>query len=192
MTTAGQMYFRVGDKFRNVFWCDRLSCGPTREGSSARPVAAFSVIGPQIQIKALFAAFASNVRIDMEAHSIPLTLPKGDVIDHAVTKLQAMEAGYRLWRYKLPQKQAQLVAIVKDPGMIVAMDDESLWVKLTERYTTPMIRAWAPIIQAELEDRKLLRRLANFQCNCGVIGADEEAMAKLVSDLVTAKRLTIN
>lgn len=168
--------------FTNRFWCDRLAVGMQRY---VTPMHAFSVLGPQIQIKALAAILSSNVYVEMESIDIPFP-------DLVVSKLSQPENGYRFQRIKHPQGQGQLIGISDDPDFLMNLSEESLWQELSgPRFTTPLLREWMPVLRKELETRSLLQPLANFHTNCGMLRVSQEKLDEIVSYLVTNGRVTI-
>lgn len=178
--------------FTNRFWCDRLAIGPVGRSGQHYPLFAFSVLGPQIQIKALAAMLGSNnIKVAFEALEIPLRM--GDrTIDPYRTKLFDPGDGFRLHRIKHPQNQAQLVALSRSPQFLLSMTEESLWKELSgPRFTTPLLRSWMPALTQELKDREMLRPLATFHADCGQLALEQEELDEIVSYLVTNGRVSI-
>lgn len=177
---VGQLKVQAKD-FVNTFWCDRLAFSPEAK------LYALSVIGPNIQVKALWAMLAGNTRVTFETNDCEVIAPNGDKFNKNFT-LNAAEEGYRMQRIRHSQGWAQLVATAEAPEFVSCMDEESIWRELTgDRYTTPLLRHWLPRLIIELKASKHLVKLGTFNCNCGVLTIEPEDLDKLVGRCVRSR-----
>ena len=78
--------------------------------------------------------------------------------------------GYDVTLKKLALNSWHLLAIARAPGLLPCISDEALWHELmSERYTTPLLREWVPVLRKELERANCLQKARGFGCQAGTL-----------------------
>jgi hypothetical protein len=99
---------------------------------------------------------------------------------------------YRTETHKLPLGMAHAVFMTRAPGFLPSMAEEHVWQELmSNRFTTPMLRAWVPWIARTLKAQGLLLEAYCYNCNCGQLIATDQQLDKVVSDGLVGGSLLI-
>lgn len=106
--------------------------------------------------------------------------------------------GYRSYSKPLGLHTWHMVLVSKRPGLMLSMDDESIWQELTSaRYTTPILRKWMPYILEKLKEydyRLGGRGIVDADCwGCkpGVLTCTDEYLDAIVTEGLKNGALTI-
>jgi hypothetical protein len=92
------------------------------------------------------------------------------------------EAGYQVYRHKLDYDQWHMLAVAKHKGLLPAVSDEAMWQELrSERYTTPLLRAWMPWLREQMVEEGYLHTLHCFQCEASCVNITHDELDDLVS-----------
>lgn len=108
--------------------------------------------------------------------------------------LQQTDDRYSCHRVRLIDDSAQyhLVAVARTPGFIADDSPESLWRELTsERYTTPLLRAWLPWIKQQMQARQHFAEVARFNCKAALVRMTDSELDAIVQAGLDAGALTI-
>ncbi len=128
-----------------------------------------SLVAASQDIKALRAAFATGLDSPIRLRNVELerdgeTIVPGDA--------RPTLGGYRLDTHRLGYGSIHALFTCRQPGFLPNDSDDALWQELKqERFTTPLIRGWLPVIRKELELKSLLIRCHTLDCTCCVLTA---------------------
>jgi hypothetical protein len=136
-----------------------------------------SVAGPSSSVKALSAILHTKCAVKMRCGHNVLTRYPGGYICHKA------RLGCDTWH---------LLAIADCPELLLDDSDETLWRLLhSERFTTPLLRAWLPYIRESLKNRELLTEPASFGCKVVLVQADSAALDDIVSWGLKGRQIAI-
>ena len=100
--------------------------------------------------------------------------------------------GYNILRHRVSLNHFHFVCISKRKGLLTCMDEASVWRELrSERFTTPLLRSWAPYIVVQLKERDLLERLDGFGCEAGMLTADSDDLDEIVTEGLRNRNIVI-
>jgi hypothetical protein len=129
-------------------------------------------------VKALRAAFAVGLDKPMQLKNVTLerdgepTVP-GDV--------GPTFGGYRLDTHRLGFGSVHALFTCRQQGFLPNESDDALWQELKqERFRTPLLRQWLPVIRKELELKSLLTRCHTLDCTCCVLTATSADLDAIV------------
>ncbi|MEJ7636412.1 MAG: hypothetical protein WKF75_00090, partial [Singulisphaera sp.] len=89
--------------------------------------------------------------------------------------------GYRTEFHKVDYGAAHAVFITKSPGFLLSTEEEAIWQELnTDRFTTPLLRAWMPWLMKTLAKSKLLVEAECYRCKCGELTCTTSDLDALV------------
>jgi hypothetical protein len=142
-----------------------------------------SVMGAESAAKAIAAILHSEgkARFRIDADGI-----------NAYQEFDKDKEGYSLYRHRASLNSWHFLCISKRKGLLTSLDEASVWRELrSERFTTPLLRGWAPYIVDELKDRDLLRRLDGFGCDAGLLTAENDDLDEIVTDGLKFQKIVI-
>jgi hypothetical protein len=91
--------------------------------------------------------------------------------------------GYSVFRHRASLNHWHFLCISKRRGLLTCMDEANVWRELrSERFSTPLLRSWAPFIVRQLQERELLDQLDGFGCGAGLLTADNDALDEIVTE----------
>jgi hypothetical protein len=91
--------------------------------------------------------------------------------------------GYCVYKHRASLNHWHFLCISKRKGLLTCMDEASVWRELrSERFSTPLLRSWAPYIVGQLKERELLDQLDGFGCEVGLLTADNDALDEIVTE----------
>jgi hypothetical protein len=100
--------------------------------------------------------------------------------------------GYCVYKHRASLNHWHFLCISKRKGLLTCMDEASVWRELrSERFTTPLLRSWAPYVVRQLKERELLAQLDGFGCEAGLLTADNEDLDKLVTEGLLNRQIVI-
>jgi hypothetical protein len=100
--------------------------------------------------------------------------------------------GYNIFRHRVSLNHWHFLCISKRKGLLTCMDEARVWAELrSERFSTPLLRAWAPYIVAQLTERGLLERLEGFGCEAGMLTADSDGLDQIVTEGLLNRQIVI-
>jgi hypothetical protein len=100
--------------------------------------------------------------------------------------------GYSVYKHRASLNHWHFVAISKKKGLLTCMDEAALWQELrSERFSTPLLRAWAPYIVEQLRERGLLEPLEGFGCEAGMLTADSNDLDQIVTEGLFNRQIVI-
>jgi hypothetical protein len=103
------------------------------------------------------------------------------------------QAGYRRHLHRLDYGRVHAIFVSKDPTFLPSMDPESIWQALAgPRYTTPLLRPWAPWLTRELARAKLLVPCLAHRARCGLLLATTDDLDTLISDGIRSGALPLS
>jgi hypothetical protein len=90
--------------------------------------------------------------------------------------------GYFLHIQKLPYGLCQALFITKSTGFLPVVTEESIWQEISgPKFSTPLLREWAPYIEKKLREENLLTDAFTLGCSCGRITASDPQLDSIVS-----------
>jgi hypothetical protein len=100
--------------------------------------------------------------------------------------------GYGVYRHRASLNHWHFLCISKRKGLLTNMDEASVWRELrSERFSTPLLRTWAPYIVEQLSERGLLERLEGFGCDAGMLTADSNDLDQIVTEGLLNRQIVI-
>lgn len=164
-----------------------------RIGDSYGHLYALSIAGPSQSIQAVAAGLADhslslswNTRLDN-------SFQKEETHQRWAKVVSPAASGFELRRAKLAYDTWHLVAVSKDHKFLLHDTEESLWrILRSDKFTTPLLKHWTPVIRQELYRQELLRKLDFFgNCTPAYLAATDVTLDKVVSEGLRRKRLLI-
>jgi|GEM_PF-6456683 len=145
-----------------------------------------SVAGPQTAVKSFAAALNENVKLTVNCQGFAIVDADGEQQDintsREFTRVGGGQGRYKCHMHRLGYNQVHCLAVVKDAWLMPCVTEDSLWQKLrSPRYTTPLLREWMPWLMQNLVDEGLLEKLPAFQCQPGMLTADDSHLDALVT-----------
>lgn len=148
-----------------------------------REVLLVSAIGAHSSIKALKANLALKTWIVLRADAKPF---------RSFQTFARSRHGYDFKQHRLGYNTWQLLAVSKIDGLIPKLSSAALWQQLTsERFTTPLLRAWAPDLMQALQLTQDLKPLKCFQCKAALLKATTVELDRIVESGIQRKVLGI-
>ena len=106
--------------------------------------------------------------------------------------LTITEGGYACYKHKLGYGQSHALFVTREQGFLPVVSEESLWQELNDvRFTTPILRAWMPYIEAQLREQELLDDARVFNCRCGFLTAHTGNLDEIVESGLKAGDILI-
>jgi hypothetical protein len=176
---AGRQLGRIiclTDEGRVTLWTDLVAL----DGCSIEIV---SLMGAESAAKAVAAVLHSEgqARFRIEAEGVPHYQEFGKD-----------RQGYAVYKHRVSLNHWHFLCISKRPGLLTSRDEASLWRELrSERFTTPLLRCWAPYIVEQLKERHLLERLDGFGCEAGLLTADSDDLDEIVAEGLRNRQIVI-
>lgn len=82
--------------------------------------------------------------------------------------------------------------MTKAPGFMMVVTEEMLWRELNSpRFTTPILRAWVPYLEAELRACNRLEDAHVFNCKCGILAVTTPKLDEIVIDGLSKGKILI-
>jgi hypothetical protein len=142
-----------------------------------------SIMGAESAVKAFAAVLQSDgyVSFRVDAEGV-----------HPYQEFAKDKEGYSIYRSRASLNHWHFLCISKRKGLLTSMDEASLWRELrSERFTTPLLRSWAPYLVEQLKDRGLLTGLDGFGCEAGMLTADSDDLDEIVTEGLTSRQIVI-
>jgi hypothetical protein len=100
--------------------------------------------------------------------------------------------GYCAYKHRASLNNWHFLFIAKRRGLLTCMDEASVWAELrSDRFSTPLLRPWAPYLVAQLAKRGLLERLEGFGCDAGMLTADSDDLDQIVTEGLLNQQIVI-
>jgi hypothetical protein len=166
---------------KSSFWSllvDGLAC---HEGQ----IMLLSVAGPETAIKAVNACLVSNQSARFEA-DVPLrtfrTFESSEGEERYCPTLARSPEGYDTYKSRLGYNTWHLLALSKRDGFMPCVSETALDRQLrSPRFSTPLLRSWAPWLARKLGEAKHLLLLDGFQTRAALLQAGTPELDELVS-----------
>src|SRR5262245_17634894 len=155
------------DDGRITLWTDMLAL---HDGS----IQVVSIMGAESAAKGLAAILHSDGKaaFRIDAESVPY-----------YQEFDKEKDGYSVYKHRASLNHWHFVAISKRKGLLTCMDESRIWAELrSERFTTPLLRSWAPYIVEQLKEHELLEPLEGFGCDAGMLTADSDELDQIVTE----------
>ena len=137
-----------------------------------------SLVAASQDIKALRAAFATGLDCPIRLKNVELERDGETIVPDDV---RPVLGGYRLDTHRLGFGSVHALFTSRQPGFLPNDSDDALWQELKqERFTTPLLRGWLPVIRTELELKSLLTRCQTLDCTCCVLTATSADLDSIV------------
>jgi hypothetical protein len=152
-----------------------------------------SLVAETQRVKQIRAILAGGAKATIQATSVKLTRP-GDEPWQAREpgRLYPTPDGYHCQTHKLGFGLAHSMFLTRTPGFMKVVTSESLWQELNDvRFTTPLLKAWVPYIEARLRSDERLEDAHAFQCRCGILSALTRHLDEVVSQGLADRTITI-
>jgi hypothetical protein len=145
---------------------------------------ALSIVGPGTTVQAIAASMqASNMNPRIRCE-------KSDGTYGFVYRVPGVK--YLAHRNRISYSQWQLLMLANHEYFLRSNSDEALWQELSsERYTTPVLRAWVPWIRDRLEQEELLKPLVSVNCNSALMQAQTKDLDDLITEGLQSQAITI-
>jgi hypothetical protein len=156
---------------------DRLAVGGRGE------LLLVSLIAEAQRVKQIRAILAGGAKVTIQATGVKLTRP-GDEPWQAREpgRLYPAPDGYQCQTHKLGFGLVHAMFLTRTPGFLKVVTPESLWQELNApRFTTPLLKAWVPYLEAQLRTDERLEHAHGFRCQCGVLSALTRHLDEVVS-----------
>jgi hypothetical protein len=129
-------------------------------------------------VKALRAAFATRLDKPIQLKNVTLTKDAEPTVPGDV---RPTFGGYRLDTHRLGFGSVHALFTCRQQGFLPNDTDDARWQELKqERFTTPLLRQWLPVIRKELELKSLLTRCHTLDCTCCVLTATSADLDAIV------------
>jgi hypothetical protein len=152
-----------------------------------------SAAGPQTSIKALRAVLHTKKMVfdlSLSRHEPDTGGEDGDV--EGGTRLYRAGDGYTIRTHHLGLNVHHLVAVADTPGLLMSLDEESVWqALLADRFTTPLLREWMPYLVEQLLIENAIRRPEAYGCAPAVLLADDAVLDEIVRRGLNEGTITI-
>jgi hypothetical protein len=154
-----------------------------------------SVAGPQTAVKSFAAALNENCKLRVNVDGLEVQLADGAT--EPAQRWRDFErvpgqGKYKVVMHRLGFNYVQCTARLKDPRLLPAVTEESLWAQLrSSRFTTPLLREWVPWLMEAMLQEGSLERLPAFQCQPGLLNLDDSGLDGLVSRGISEGRLSV-
>lgn len=100
--------------------------------------------------------------------------------------------GYRVYRTRLGYGLWHVLLLAQRDGFLPVLTDEALWRHLRgDRFTTPLVRKWAPWLSRVMTERGIIGPLTRFGCEAGLVLVDDDTLDELVGDGLRTNQLHI-
>lgn len=101
--------------------------------------------------------------------------------------------GYASTSAQLGYGLHHMVLVSRKRGFMAVLSEQSVWLELlTERFSTPIVRAWSKYLYDHLlANWSLLERPSAFGCQPGILKADDESLDKIVAAGLRSGKLSI-
>jgi hypothetical protein len=166
--------------------CSRFKLRCDAIGLHEKEILLLSVAGSETAVKAMTAGLRSSTR---DQKRIDYTVHLDNVNETFLTKCPD---GYRVYRAKLGYGLWHVLCIAKREGFLPVVSEETVWQLLqSDRFTTPLLRAWVPWLCREMKRKGILVELNQSGGQAGLIQADNETLDELVSTGVRQRQLAI-
>jgi len=101
--------------------------------------------------------------------------------------------GYSVYRHRASLNHWHFLCISKRKGLLTCMNEASVWRELrSERFSTPLLRSWAPYVVQQLREPELLDQLEGFGCDAGLLTADNDDLDEIVTDGLRNRDIVID
>lgn len=152
-----------GNQANRIVTCNRMAW-ITQRGSTI--ITALSVAGSSTSVKSVRAALSTG--------NITFYLHGSDAIGEWV-QFSRYKGGYKFGWHRLTHDFYHMVAVAKMPGFMPQYSHDALyWELKSNRYTTPIIREWVPMLESELQSRGLLTVKEQHGITSGVLDATSQ------------------
>ena len=164
------------DDGRITLWTDMLALHDGR-------IQVASIMGAESAAKAIAAILHSDGKaaFRIDAEGVPY-----------YQEFDKEKDGYSVYKHRASLNHWHFVAISKKKGLLTCMDEAALWQELrSERFSTPLLRAWAPYMVEQLKERGLLEPLEGFGCEAGMLTADSNDLDQIVTEGLFNRQIVI-
>lgn len=165
--------------------CHALAKAPYNYGK----VFIASLVGNQTAVKSVTAALHNSRAVTFTASQCgELTTRAGEIY------VQSDNAfGYDVKRARLGFDSWHVLAISRDPRLIPVYTPGAVMDQLmSQRFTTPILRGWAPYLLSELKREGLLTMLPSFGCKAALLDLEQEQLDAMVSRGIAGGQLVIS
>jgi hypothetical protein len=142
-----------------------------------------SVMGAESAAKAIAAILHSDgkARFRVEAEGI-----------NPYQEFDKDKEGYCVYRHRASLNHWHFLCVSKRKGLLTNLDEATVWSELrSERFTTPLLRQWAPYIVGKLRELELLDQLDGFGCGAGLLTADNDDLDQIVTEALRNRDIVI-
>lgn len=152
-----------------------------------------SLIADTQRVKQIRAILCGGAKAVAQASGIKVNQPGGEHWRaHTPGRLNPSAEGYQCYTHKLGYGLAHALFITRSPGFMKVVTPESLWQELNDiRFTTPILQAWVPYLEAELRAQERLEDAHVFNCKCGILTATTKKLDEIVSLGLEQRELVI-
>jgi hypothetical protein len=99
---------------------------------------------------------------------------------------------YSVYKHRASLNHWHFLCVSKRKGLLTNLDEAAVWSELrSERFTTPLLRQWAPYVVGQLKERELLNQLDGFGCEAGLLTADNDDLDQIVTEGLLNRQIVI-
>lgn len=148
------------------------------------PMYILSAAGPATSVRAVSSLLQSNsARGDFLCY---------EAWEGGQRRLDKGEGRWNVFRHKIGLDTWHMLAVNDHANLLPVETDESVWQMLmSDAYTTPLLRSWAPWLVAELRERGHLAPLACYNCEAAMLHLTQEKLDELVSQGIRQGQLRL-
>lgn len=141
-----------------------------------------SAVGSQSACKSLAAHLNQNAEVKFTfPKGLPVTRTSGAEATAFGSRKKKGQGRYRVQLHRLGPGTHHVVALLKDPGFMPCVSESAVWNELqSDRFTTPLLRAWLPRLMETLQEQGAIRRYARHECEAGMMTLTGEDLDLLV------------
>lgn len=159
--------------FQTTLLADRIAVDP-----QGQLLYVLSFAAPATAAKAVFAnLLADGVGVAMRLDVRPDHWPYG----HSTPR--KFFGGYRQYRHYLGHGTWHYLLVAKKKGLLTSLSDDALWNELqSDRYTTPLLKAWMPTLRSIMAREGQLTKCLCVDCDAGILDCSPEKLDSIVED----------
>lgn len=145
-----------------------------------------SVAAPTVQAKAIAALLGTNLTVNMELHDVPWwPQDDGTYKNRDWYRMKKPEGGFRVYRSTLDRWTGHVVAVAKNPRLLLSGDRNGILNRLlSSQFTTPILPEWVDAIAARMRADSKLADCLCYRCNAALMHVNTEHLDDIVADLV--------
>lgn len=175
-----------GPRFRFVAKDAQGSVYLDRFAAVDQEILMLSVAAPTVQAKAIAALLGTGLTVNMELEDVPWwPEDDGTYRNRNFYRMKKPDGGYRVYRSKLDRWTGHVVAVAKNPRLLLSGDRDGILNRLlSSQFTTPILPEWVDAIAGRMRAESLLADCLCYRCNAALMAVNTEHLDDIVAELV--------